>query len=179
MKKVIIIGTVHLNWTPHKELIEEVKKHNPDKVLIELTEKEVLAGKDKSNRDEMFAILEWIKQVNINYSLFDTNINTFKSGITGKEAGFVEYELRVKNLLKDYEWKKLNSQAPWHIKEVKELEDYLVEKYFDKEKMQNRNREIENNIQSELVSGVNVVVTGAGHVSDLLKALPNSTAPLR
>ena len=45
--------------------------------------------------------------------------------------------------------------------------------------MEERNSILEENIKSSLIDGTNMVVTGAGHLSDLLKSLPNSKAPLR
>lgn len=179
MKKVIVIGTIHLDWTPKSELLLEVKKHKPDKIFIELTKKEVEGGRENSIRDEMFFVLNFAEEENIPYYLFDTDINTLKEGVTGKEKGFLEYENKVKKLLSDYSWKDLNSRKPWENSEVKKNEDYIVEKFFDIEKMKQRNELISKNIQENLVEGTNVIVTGAGHITDLLEDLPNSVAPLR
>jgi hypothetical protein len=45
--------------------------------------------------------------------------------------------------------------------------------------MKEREAAIEKNILGELVDGVNVVITGAGHLTHLLAAIPDSVAPLR
>jgi len=179
MKNVVILGTIHLNWTPKEELVEEIAKYSPDKIFIELTKKEVEEGKDNSIRDEMFNVLEYAKLNGVNYFLFDTDRDTFKAGVTGKEPGFNEYENKVKKLLSNYNWKDLNKQEPWLEPKVNALEEYLKNTYFDIEEMNKREEELVANITSNLVEGVNVVVTGAGHINTYLEKIPNSIAPLR
>lgn len=179
MKEVIIIGTIHLNWTPKEELIAEIKKYNPSQVFIELTDKEVEGGRENSIRDEMFSVLEWVRDQGIPYILFDTDLDTLKPGVTGKEREFLDYELKVKGMLKGHNWKSLNNISPWKVKEVDDLEEFLINKFYDRKRMEERNSILEENIKSSLIDGTNMVVTGAGHLSDLLKSLPNSKAPLR
>jgi pheromone shutdown protein TraB len=179
MKQVILIGTIHLNWTPKDELIEEIKKYSPDKLLIELTEKEVKDGPEKSIRDEMFFALNYAKEAGVEYHLFDTDISTMKLGVTGKEPEFEEYEIQVKSLLAGKTWKDLNIEAYWKDPEVDKLDKFIVEKYYQKDLMDARNKTIEENIKANLVEGTNVVVTGAGHLTHLLEAFPDAMAPLR
>jgi len=39
--RVVIIGTIHLNWTPKDELWEVLSDINPDQVLVELSDEEL------------------------------------------------------------------------------------------------------------------------------------------
>ena len=179
MKQVIIIGTIHHHWTPCEELMAEIERHRPDKLFIELSDIDIKNGEAASIRDEMFCALRWAKEQEIPYELFDIDEDTLRPGVTGKEPEFMEQERKVKAILGSNDWRSLNNQSLWEDPEVKEIEDAIVEKYFDKEKTDARNRILADNITHGLVEGVNVVVTGAGHITHLLEDIPQSVAPLR
>lgn len=179
MKNIILLGTIHLNWTPKLDLISEIKKYNPDKLLIELTEKEVFDGREHSIRDEMFFALDYAQKENLQYYLFDTDVSTMKPGVTGKEPEFEAYEVEVKKLLAGKTWKDLNIEKYWKDPKVDKLEKSIIDAYYVEKKMKEREAAIEKNILGELVDGVNVVITGAGHLTHLLAAIPDSVAPLR
>ena len=176
MKKVIIIGTIHLGWTPGDELKAEIAKYNPDKLFIELTDSEV---EGVSIRDEMFIALDWARENIVPYAFFDSDFGSLKDGITGKEPEFMAQELRVKEMLKEHNWKSLNNRGPWNDPEIKKAEDEIIAKYFDLEKKRRREEVMTQNIMSELVEGTNVVITGAGHITHFLADIPNAVAPFR
>ncbi|MCF7816099.1 MAG: hypothetical protein K9M10_00005 [Candidatus Pacebacteria bacterium] len=180
MKKVIIIGTIHLNWTPKEELWETLSNINPDQVLVELSDEELnLRPRNDSIRDEMFFAYDWAIQHNKLVNYFDTEDSPLKEGVTGKEPEFMEHELRSKELLKNYSWKDLNKMEPWKISEVKELEDKITEKYFDIKKSKEREQKMLGNILSKLIEGTNVVIIGAGHLSFFEKEIPGAILPFR
>lgn len=179
MKKVIILGTIHLGFTPKDELIKEIEKYKPDQLLIELTEKEVKEGQENSIRDEMFYVHEFASSSAIPYVLFDTDEDTLKDGITGTEPDFLLMEEKVKQVLVGSDWKELNEAHPWLQKDIKEIEDRIVTTYFDTNRMKMREIKIAQNIRENLIEGTNVVITGCGHITHLLQDLPGSVAPLR
>lgn len=180
MKKVIIIGTIHLNCTPKGELEEVLRDINPDKVLVELTNNELNGDlREDSIRDEMFVAYDWGVRNKKMVDYFDTEYNTLKDGVTGKESEFLQYELRCKKLLKDYSWKDLNKEEPWNIPEVAKLEDEIEKKYFDDEKSKKREYKMLDNIRSKLIDGTNVIITGAGHLSFFKREMPEAILPFR
>lgn len=180
MKEVVIIGTIHLNWTPKEELWEVLNYINPDQVLVELSDEELnIRPRTDSIRDEMFSAYDWAIKNNRLVNFFDIEDSPLKNGITGKEPEFIEHELRSKELLKNYSWKDLNKAEPWKISEVKEIEDKIVEKYFDLTKSKEREQKMLANILSKLIDGTNVIVTGAGHLSFFERELPNAVIPFR
>ena len=178
--KVVIIGTIHLNWTPKDELWEVLSDINPDQVLVELSEEELnLRPRSDSIRDEMFAAYDWAIQHKKLVNYFDTEDSPLKDGVTGKEDEFLEHELKCKELLKNYSWKDLNKLEPWKISEVQELEDKITTKYFDIKKSQGREQKMLKEIRAKLIEGTNVIVTGAGHLSFFEKEIPDAQLPFR
>lgn len=178
--RIIIIGTIHLHWTPKDELWQVLDDINPDQVLVELSHEEMHERpRNDSIRDEMFAAFDWAVEHNKLVNYFDSEDSPLKEGVTGKEPEFLEHELKSKDLLKNYSWKDLNKPEPWQISEVKELEDRITEQYFDVEKSQLREQKMLQEIHAKLVNGTNVIVTGAGHLSFFEKELPEAELPFR
>lgn len=178
--RIIIIGTIHLNWTPKDELSKVLSDINPDQVLVELSREELYERpREDSIRDEMFEAYDWAVEHNKLVNYFDSEDSPLKEGVTGKEPEFLEHELKSKDLLKSYSWKDLNKPEPWKISEVKELEDKIVAQYFDTEKSQQRERQMLKEIRAKLIEGTNVIVTGAGHLSFFERELPEAELPFR
>jgi len=180
MKEIIVIGTLHSNSTPHKELLELVEEVGPDKVFVELSPEEL--GEERrqnSIRDEMFAVYDWARDHKLPICAFDIENDILKEGVTGNEAIFQELEQKSKKILENYSWKELNEKAPWNIPRIRELEEELEEKYIDQEKSKERERQILENIKNELIEGKNLIITGAGHLSFFEKELPNAHFILR
>lgn len=172
MRKISIIGTIHLNWTPAEELMAALDELKPEKLFIELSEDELVANRDDSIRDEMFAAYDWAISNNVPYLAFDIEHSGLKDGVTGKESEFVAHEMKCKELLNDYSWKDLNRTEPWEISEVAALEKEIEDKYFDIAKSREREMRMLENISKELVDGHNVIVTGAGHLTFFKRELP-------
>lgn len=181
MKQIILIGTLHLGLTPKKDLIAEISKHKPDKLLIELTEEEVVAGANESNRDEMFVALNYAVANHISYELYDVDFSTLLSGITGSEPDFVELHEEIEKCIrgKGLDWKQTNQPGSIIDVEINKIDRKIVDRFFDKDKIKKRNQLLAKNIEGNLIEGNNVVVTGSGHIDHLLRDLPGSIAPLR
>jgi hypothetical protein len=179
MRTIIIVGTIHLNWTPQAELEQALSELNPNKVFIELSENELAQPRKDSIRDEMFVSYDWAKQHNIPFTVFDVEHSGLKEGVTGTEPEFMEHELKCKELLKEYSWKDLNNVEPWQISEVAALEKEIEDKYFDTNKSKQRELAMLENINKELVDGVNVIITGAGHLTFFKDHIPEAVLPFR
>lgn len=178
--KISIIGTVHAGWTSHQELIDEIKKLDPDNILLELSPEELFErSPEQSMRDEMFAVYNWAKQNNISVVPIDIENDILKEGVTGREAEFSEFEEKSRKILNDYSWKDLNNEAPWNDPEVARLDRELEEKYIDQKKSRTRDERMAANIKDSLVNGNNVVVTGTAHLSFLMERFPEAVFPFR
>jgi hypothetical protein len=67
-KQIIIVGTIHLNWTPANELKEILNEFKPDKLFIELSPEEAQnRNREESIRDKMFVAYDWA--IKITYQL--------------------------------------------------------------------------------------------------------------
>jgi hypothetical protein len=180
MKEIILIGTLHSSWTPHNELEDELQKLKPDQVLVELSPEELNdRPREQSIRDEMFAAYDWATKSNVPVKTFDLENDILKTGVTGKEPEFFEYEVKSKELLKNYSWKQLNNDEPWKSFGVIDLEQKMDEKLFDSEKSKKRDVDMLENIKADLVEGINIVVTGVGHLTFFQQNLPDAKVPLR
>jgi len=178
--RVIVIGTIHLEWTPKDELWQVLDDINPDQVLVELSQEELHERpRNDSIRDEMFAAYDWAVAHNKLVNHFDNEYSPLKDGVTGKEPEFLEHELKSKDMLKNYSWQDLNRPEPWQISEVKELEDKITKQYFDVEKSKEREQQMLKVIRAKLIDGVNVIVTGAGHLSFFENELRGAELPFR
>jgi len=174
-QSIIIIGTLHDKWTPVNELRDTLNELNPDKVLIELSKEELRdRPREDSIRDEMFAAYDWAIENSKQVDVFDVEVSTLKKGVTGKELNFIKLENKVKKLLKEYSWKDLNNLKPWNISEVTELEDKIVEKYFDKDKMREREFKMLNNLNKLIIDGKNVIIIGTGHLTFFQEQIPDA-----
>lgn len=179
MKEIIVVGTIHLNWTPKEEIEDVLAELKPDQLLVELSPNELKRSRHESIRDEMFFAYDWAKNNNIPVAVFDIEQSGLKEGVTGKEPEFIEHEMKSMDLLKNYSWKDLNKIEPWQISEIASLEKEIEEKYFDKEKSKQREFQMLKNIKEKLIDGRNVVVTGAGHLTFFKEHLPEAKLPFR
>lgn len=71
MKEVIVLGTIHLNWTPKNELEKKLEDLKPDKLLVELSPEELKNPREDSIRDEMFVAYDWAIANQIPVAVFD------------------------------------------------------------------------------------------------------------
>ncbi len=174
MKEIIIIGTLHGDFTPKAELKEVLNSLNPDKVLVELSPEELARPVVKSIRDDMFTAYDWATENNKETAVFDVENETLKEGVTGKEPEFAEFGSAIEELLKKHSWKELNKKEPWKNSGVLDLENKLMEKYFNVEKIKERDFIMLQNIKDNLIEGKNVVLTGIGHLTFFKEQMPEA-----
>lgn len=172
MKQVILIGTVHLGLTAIDELTEEVLSHKPDRVLIE-------ADKDGNGAQEMQLLLSWCKNNNIEYRCFDESLPAEKESGRPNPEELESFTKEIKDKLSSVSWKDLNNRSVWESTGAETINQAFTEKFYDANKIKDRNKLIDQNIPPLLAEGINVIVTGAGHLSHLLESIPGSVAPLR
>lgn len=180
MKEIILIGTLHKNWTPREELEEVLNDLKPNHLLVELSPEEFNdRPREQSIRDEMFAACDWASKNSVPITLFDIENTFLKEGVTGKEPEFFEHGEKSKEILKKFSWKELNEIKPWQNPEIEKLEQELEQKYYQLDKIQEREQAMLKNIQISLVEGINVILTGTGHLSFFKKEFPDATMPFR
>lgn len=179
MKEIIIIGTLHHEFTPKPELEEIIKEINPDKVLVELSPEEMVRPREDSRRDEMFFAYDWAIENGKQVDVFDIENDILKEGITGKEPDFAKVGSEMGELLKVHSWKDQNNEEVWKTPAYTKLDDYLKEKYFNTEKVEERDQIMLQNIKDKLVEGKNLIVTGTAHLTFFKEQLPSAILPLR
>ena len=172
MKEVILIGTAHLGLTPIEELVDEVMSHNPDRVLIEVDQQ-------GNGAEEMKLLLDWCKESNVEYRCFDQSVPAEKIAGRPTKKEIDDFTAVIKETLQGVSWKELNKRSAWETTGAERPDQDFLDTFYNAEKIVERERLIEKNIVSVLTGGTNVVVTGAGHLTHLLKAIPGSAAPLR
>ena len=172
MRKVILIGTVHLGLTPIDELIDEVISHNPDRILIEIDQ-------DGNGAQEMKQLLQWCKDNSAEYHCFDEAAPAEQSASGPTEKEIVDFTKAIQDKLQGVSWKDLNNPSVWKETGAEEINQAFTDKFYDPEKIKDREKLLDKNISNLLTEGTNVVVTGAGHMTRLLDSIPGSTAPLR
>jgi len=172
MKQVIIIGTVHMGFTPVEELIVEVSTHRPDRVFVEVDE----AG---NGAKEMQGLYSWLVSGQVAYVCFDYLLTTNKYDNQPSQTAINQFTKDMRDKLGVYNWKELNKPEIWMNCGAERLNQDFVDKYYDTEKERKREERLVSNIEEQLIDGVNVVVTGAGHVDYFLENISNSSAPLR
>ncbi|MEO5646509.1 MAG: hypothetical protein ABIO57_01930 [Candidatus Paceibacterota bacterium] len=179
MKEIIIIGTLHHEFTPKAELEEIIKGINPDKVLVELSPEELLRPREDSIRDEMFFAHDWAVENGKQVDVFDIENHTLKDGFTGREVGLIQLGSEMGELLKVHSWKEQNSENAWKTPEYTKVNDLIMEKYFNSEKLEERNQTMLQNIKDKVIEGKNLVIAGTAHLTFFKEQLPNAILPLR
>ena len=171
-KTVIIIGTLHLNSTPHRELEEALKSLKPTQLLVEITQKDLRTGSIASFPDEMVFAAQWAQKDNIPVAGFDSLIRVKKEGVRKEdERRVIEKEA---NLLQRYSWKDMNRERTY-----KKLES-VGKLIIDQQKWDLREKEMLKNITSVIApTGTVVVLTGVGHLSFFEKVFPDALFPFR
>ncbi len=178
MKEIIVIGTLHHEFTPKSELEELLKEINPDKVLVELSPEEMLRPREDSIRDEMFFAYDWAIENGKQVDVYDIENDILKEGVTGKEPDFAKVGSEIGELLKSHSWKEQNNEEVWKTPEYTKLEDYITEKYFNAEKIEERDQIMLQNIKDKLIEGKNLILTGTAHLTFFKEQLPDTILPL-
>lgn len=173
MKKLIIIGTLHGGLTPSEELIAEIERHRPDRVLVEIAKDDIKNVTLAKYPPEMIAAYEWARAKGIDVHGYDTGLSTFRDG-----AGEAENNALIKKQderLGSLTWKDLNRKEHDTLLNVDELDkvvDHNKEAEREQAMLVNINRLI-------LAEGTTVIITGTGHLPLFEKNLKEALFPLR
>jgi pheromone shutdown protein TraB len=172
-KKIIIIGTLHAGITPNNELKEVIEGFEPDQLLIEIANDDIIENDLISYPPEMIFALEWAKNNNVKVCGFDSKIDVFRKGIMPEEnQAMIE---KQKKLIKNISWKDFNK-----IKNEKVLDVDGLDELIDHEKERMREYEMLNNIESNIIeSGTIVVITGIAHLNFFERNIKDAIFPFR
>jgi hypothetical protein len=173
MLKIIIIGTLHADLTPVKELESEFIKYKPDQILVEIAEGEIKNENILKYPPEMIFTYNWAKKNKIKVNGFDAKINIFKSGIT--DADNLKLLKKQKKLLKNYSWKDLNKKENDELLNINDLN-----KIIDRKKEREREIKMLSNIRKLIIkNGAVLVVTGSAHLNFFEKHFKKAIFPYR
>lgn len=173
MKQIFVIGTLHAGLTPKKELIKVLIQYNPDQLLVEIVEQDLISGNLTSYPEEMVHAYHWAKSKGIDVKGFDSPINTFKSGKAESDNQKVIEE--QKKLLKNLGWKDMNKKENSQLLNTDSLKQLI-----DLQKEENRRIQMLRNIKKLMMPvGKVVILTGTNHLDFLEKQFPEATFPYR
>ena len=172
MRKIIIIGTLHLGLTPNKELREVLDEIKPDQLLVEINERDIKNNNFKKYIPEMVFAYRRAKKKKISVSGFDSSINVLSQGMTEKDKKRIIQ--KQKRLAKGHNWKDLNKEK--YLKLLRGSEEGLI----DWKKEQKREEKMLQNIKKAMQpNGKIVIVTGCGHLSFFEKSIKDAVFPFR
>jgi pheromone shutdown protein TraB len=178
MKNMYVVGTLHQGCVPEEELVDVLESFKPDQLFLELPD-EPLEDIVKSGdiRDEMIYAYQWAKKNNILVHCFDSEINTFRDGITVDSPEFKKLLVEQTEILK-------NSKITWKQHNKKQydslLDHPLIAVISDPAKELQREKDMLQKIRKHSIQeGVILILTGAGHLSFFESELPEATFPFR
>jgi len=170
------IGTLHANFTPHKELVSEVNSISPDVLLVEIIQEDIDSFDIENYPDEMRALYAWAIKDGTPVYGYDVNIQTLAANQTDVDNKNVINEQA--KILEQYSWKEVNKS------EINKLFDLVpgAKELVDNDKVERRNQVMKRNISSivEDNQGSNIVVlTGCGHLDFFEQEFKDAYFPLR
>ena len=171
MRKIFIIGTLHLGLTPNEELEKYIARINPDQIFVEITREDIDDKKLKDYPPEMVFVHGWAIKNGLKLNGFDSNVDMIKEEINeeDKERLFKEQE----EIIKEYNWKDLNKLKN------QEIIDLTDEKFVDINKLNKRQSEMLDNINKSMIKEGNIlIITGCGHLEFFRKNLKSALFPL-
>jgi len=171
MQEIIIIGTLHLGLTPNDELRTILEDISPERLFIEVTEKDLSHNTLGNYPPEMIFASQWARQSNVTCIGFDAAIYTLKEGVSEKDQQQV---LSIqKNILSNITWKEMNQRKNWTVL------DASGEILIDQEQWNMRENALVSNVKAALLpKGRNVIITGSGHLAAFERAFPGIKMPL-
>jgi hypothetical protein len=173
MTKIIIIGTLHAGLTPNRELGNVLKNLNPDLLLVEIANDDLIKNNLAGYPEEIIFACKWAKENGIKISGFDSKINIFKNEVLPDDnAELLEEQ---KKLLGKFSWKDCNKKENEKLLDTKK-EEMII----DKKKWKKRENEMLKNIEKNIPNnGTIVIITGVGHLDFFEKKMKNAIFPLR
>lgn len=172
-RKIIVIGTLHAGITPNDELREAIEGFKPDQLLIEIANDDIAKNNISLYPPEMIFALRWAKSKHLKFAGFDSKIDVFREGVTPEDnQAIIE---KQKKLIEKLSWKDFNK-----IGNEKLLDVEGIDKLSDKDKEREREYELLQNIEANIIkSGTVVIITGTAHLNFFERMLKDAIFPFR
>lgn len=172
-RKIIVIGTLHAGITPNNELKEIIESFEPNQLLIEIANDDIVKNDINSYPPEMIFAFEWAKNNNVKVAGFDSKINVFREGVMPKDnQAIIE---KQKKLIKNLSWKDFNKIENEKLLDIDGLDELIDQ---DKEKV--RESEMLKNIETNIAeSGTIVIITGTAHLNFFEQNIKDAIFPFR
>ena len=173
LRKIIVIGTLHAGITPNNELKEVIESFEPDQLLVEIANDNIVKNNLSSYPPEMIFAFEWAKSNNVKVAGFDSKINVFRGGVMPKDnQAMIE---KQKKLIKKLSWKDFNK-----IENEKLLDVDGLDELIDQDKESVRENDMLKNIEANIIeSGTIVVITGTAHLNFFERNIKDAIFPFR
>lgn len=172
-RKIIVIGTLHAGITPNNELKETIESFQPDQLLIEIANDDIVKKNLSLYPPEMIFTFEWAKNNNVKVAGFDSKINVFREGaIPEDNQAIIE---KQKKLIKKLSWKDFNRIENEKLLDVDDL-NVLI----DKDNERARENEMLKNIEANIIeTGTVVIITGTSHLNFFERNIKDAIFPFR
>lgn len=172
-RKIIVIGTLHAGITPNNELEAVIKSFQPDQLLVEIANDDIVKDDLSLYPPEMIFAFEWAKNNKVSVIGFDAKINVFQEGIMPEDNQVIIE--KQKELMKNLSWKNFNN-----IENEKLLDVDGFEKLIDRNKERVRENEMLKNIETNITeSGTIVIITGTAHLNFFEQHIKDAIFPFR
>lgn len=173
MKKIVIIGTVHGDFTPEDELKEVLEEYNPDQLFVEIAAEDIKDGKLAHYPSEMLFAYEWARKNKVRVDGFDSKINGPEEG--REKEGEQKLIEEQRKLLNKFSWKEMNKPE-----NLRKFYDSFPKNLVDPKKEEKREFEMLKNIRNHMIkNGRVLIITGCAHLDFFEKNFENAEFPLR
>lgn len=172
-RKIIVIGTLHAGITPNNELKEIIESFQPDQLLIEIANDDIVKNNLSLYPPEMIFAFEWAENNNVKVAGFDSKINVFRKGVTPEDNQMIIE--KQKKLLKKLSWKDFNRIENEKLLDVDDLNDLI-----DKDNERAREDEMLKIIEANIIeTGTVVIITGTSHLNFFEQNIKDAIFPFR
>lgn len=173
MREIYIIGTLHAGLTPNHDIAKLLAKYQPDQLLVEITEDDIIKSDFYGYPPEMVSAYSWAREQGVLVNGFDADIEVMKKDKT--EADNIQVVDEAKELMTKFSWQDMNRPEVMAKTKTKAYLDLI-----DWRKFHRREAMMLKNIKSKLLArGRIVILTGAAHLDYLAENLPEAKLPLR
>ncbi len=173
MQKIVIIGTLHGEYTPKKELEEILNFYSPNQIFVEIYQGDINKNYLEKYPQEMIFALNWARSKKVELSGFDSEIDIFKGGFSAsKNQKIIDQQ---KPVLNKFNWKDFNKKEIFN-----KINSLAEKKFIDSAANFIREEEMLNNIKKKIIpDGVVLILTGCGHLDFFEKKIKKADFPLR
>ena len=176
-RKIYVIGTVH-NMMPRRrqELQAILEEINPDQILVEIVDEDLLSGNLGKYPKEMVYAYRWGISHQKKVRGFDAPIDVVKKSISPEELKNAENEAFGIFEESGLTWKDLNRVDHRHVEEFERLQQRVI----DYAKLKARYDEMLENVGRAMIKrGIVLILTGAGNLELFEGNMKEAIFPLR